>query len=59
MTEAVARPFALTPLIEARVGLSIGGAPLGTDPEEAMARADVMLYSAKRDGRGTFRLTGI
>ncbi len=59
LTEAIARPFSLAPGIEARVGVSIGGAPLGGDPEEAMARADVMLYTAKRDGRGTFRLTGI
>jgi diguanylate cyclase (GGDEF)-like protein len=59
LTEAIARPFPLAPGIEARVGVSIGGAPLGANPEEAMARADVMLYSAKRDGRGTFRLTGL
>ncbi|QQR39430.1 GGDEF domain-containing protein [Devosia rhizoryzae] len=59
LTEAIARPFSLGTGITAKVGLSIGGAPLGPDPEQAMASADLMLYSAKRDGRGTFRLTGL
>lgn len=59
LTEAISRPFMLSTGIEAKVGVSIGGAPLGRNPEEAMAQADVMLYSAKRDGRSTYRLTGI
>jgi diguanylate cyclase (GGDEF) domain len=59
LTEAISRPFILSAGIEAKVGVSIGGAPLGRNPEEAMAQADVMLYSAKRDGRSTYRLTGI
>jgi diguanylate cyclase len=57
-TEVISRPFQLTSTIEARIGVSVGGAPLGTDPEQSMARADIMLYSAKRDGRGTYRLSG-
>jgi diguanylate cyclase (GGDEF)-like protein len=59
LTEVISRPFALLPGVEVFVGVSIGGAPLGPNPEESMAKADVMLYTAKRDGRGTYRLTGI
>ena len=59
LTTVISKPFELAHGIEVRVGVSIGGAPLGQDPEESMAKADVMLYTAKRDGRSTFRLTGI
>lgn len=59
LTTVISKPFELAHGIEVQVGVSIGGAPLGRDPEESMAKADVMLYTAKRDGRSTFRLTGL
>ena len=59
LTEEISRPFLPAPDIEVIVGVSIGGAPLGRDPEESIAKADQMLYAAKRNGRGTFRLAGV
>jgi len=50
---AIADPFTLPENTEAHIGVSIGGAPLGEDPQLALARADSMLYRAKNRGRGT------
>lgn len=56
LNQAIAHPFSLPSGIEVRIGVSIGGAPLGKDPQEALAQADSMLYSAKHEGRGTYAL---
>ena len=59
LASAIARPFALTASIEVTIGVSIGGAPLGQDAEDAIAQADTRLYQAKHGGRSTFRLGGV
>lgn len=56
ITQAIAKPFELGDGITVTVGVSIGGAPLGLDPDASMASADTMLYAAKHGGRGTYRL---
>lgn len=55
----IGAPFALTASIEVTIGVSIGGAPLGPDAEDAIAEADTRLYQAKHGGRSTFRLSGL
>jgi diguanylate cyclase (GGDEF)-like protein len=59
ITEAIAHPFSLPGDIEARIGVSIGGAPLHSDPQHALAEADTMLYRAKHGGRGGHFLSGL
>lgn len=59
LAQSISQTFKLTPSIEVTIGVSIGGAPLGQNAEDAIAEADTRLYSAKHDGRGTYRLSGI
>jgi diguanylate cyclase (GGDEF)-like protein len=56
--QAISKPFQLSSEVQVQIGVSIGGAPLQQNAEEALAAADGMLYAAKRNGRGSFQLTG-
>jgi diguanylate cyclase (GGDEF)-like protein len=58
IVEALSRPFDLGGNVLASVGASVGVALYpadGEDPDRLLRRADLALYRAKADGRGTHR----
>lgn len=61
IVQALAQPFQLAEAVEVSIGGSVGIALAGTGEVDApalLARADEMLYEAKRSGRGRLALCG-